>query len=63
MFLITLKIRHSYQNLKMHLYHERANAIRPYNNPKNPVNPDSKPGCKLLPKLKQRITKNSREIP
>ena len=24
----------------------RANAIRPYNNPKNPVNPDSKPNRK-----------------
>ena len=28
----------------MHRYHERANAIHPYNNPRNPVNPDSKPG-------------------
>ena len=32
-------------------------------NPKNPVNPDSKPNCKRLPKLKQRIAKNIREIP
>jgi hypothetical protein len=28
----------------MYRYHGRANAIRPYNNPPNPVNPDSKPG-------------------
>ena len=39
----------------MHLYHGRANAIHPYNNLLtqnkdflcNPVNPDSKPNCKL----------------
>ena len=30
----------------MYRYHGRANAIRPYNNPQNPVNPDSKPGYK-----------------
>jgi hypothetical protein len=34
----------------------RANAIRPYNNPKNLVNPDSKPGCKH-PKTNQ-VKKN-----
>ena len=31
-------------------------------NPENPVNPDSKPNCNRLPKLKQRIANNIREI-
>jgi hypothetical protein len=47
----------------MYRFQGKGECSSPYNNPKNPVNPDSKPGCKLLPKLKQRITKNIREIP
>jgi hypothetical protein len=40
----------------------RANAIRPYNNPKNLVNPDSKPSCKYPPTKSKPFPKNS-EIP
>ena len=32
----------------------RANAIRPYNNPRNPVNPDSKPGLQATQSPEKR---------
>jgi hypothetical protein len=39
----------------------RANAIRPYKNPRNPVNPDSKPNCKHT-KSKQNLPPEISEI-
>jgi hypothetical protein len=39
----------------------RANAIRPYKNPRNPVNPDSKPNRKHT-KSKQNLPPEISEI-
>ena len=45
-------------NRKMYRYHGRANAIRPYNNPKNLVNPDSKPNRKHPKAQKKRCVQH-----